>query len=158
MTTCYAPPMSGSDNNLLQFIASTVETLRQRIDTMSEQMATKVDLANLRDDMEARMEAMRAEMATKAELAGVANDLSRVANNVSRLESSLDAKTTAIRGDIEQVHMRLDSIDRGVNNRIGQVEVDVSRIRSVVYLLVKDKPEMLRMLGQSSPRENRPQG
>ena len=143
--------MSGSDKNLLQFIASTVETLRQRIDTMSEQMATKVDLANLKDEMEARIERLRAEMATKEELA-------RVANDVSRLESNLDAKTTAIRGDIEQVHMRLDSIDRGVNNRIGQVEVDVSRIRSVVYLLVKDKPEMLRLLGQSNPAENRPQG
>lgn len=152
--------MSGSDNNLLQFIASTVETLRQRLDTMGEQMgtmATKVDLANLKDYMEEKMatkeDLARLEASTNERFAEVG---ARFAKVDARFDS-LDAKTTAIRGDIEQVHMRLDAIDRGVNNRIGQVEVDVSRIRSVVYLLVKDKPEMLRMLGQSTP-ENRPQG
>ena len=150
--------MSGRDNNLLQFVASTVETLRQRIDTMSEQMATKVDLANLKDYMEEKMatkeDLARLEASTNERFAQVD---SRFAQVDARFDS-LDSKTTAIRGDIEQVHMRLDAIDRGVNNRIGQVEVDVSRIRSVVYLLVKDKPEMLRMLGQSNPAENRPPG
>ena len=38
-------------HNLIDFIASTVEAMRIRIDTISEQMATKVDLANLRDEM-----------------------------------------------------------------------------------------------------------
>ena len=103
--------MSGqSDNNLMQFIATTVETLRQRIDTMSEQMATKVDLANLRDEMFATM-------ATKQDLARVENSLTE----------RIDSKTEALRGDIERVHLRLDSIDRGLNTRVGQVEVDVSR-------------------------------
>jgi hypothetical protein len=31
---------------------------------------------------------------------------------------------------------------------MGQIETDVSRLRSVVYLLVKDQPDMLRILGQ----------
>ncbi len=165
MTTCYASPVSGqNDNNLIQFIASTVEHLRQRVDTMSEQMATKVDLANLRDEMFATM-------ATKEDLArleasmderfagvddrftGIEDRFTGIETRLARVESSLDAKTTAIRGDIEQVHLRLDSIDRGLNNRIGHVETDVSRIRSVVYLLVKDKPEMLRLLGGPNPGE-----
>ena len=63
-----------------------------------------------------------------------------------------------MRGEFEQVHLRLDSIDRRVDTRIGQVETDVSRLRSVVYLLVKDKPDMLRLLGQPYPGESRPQG
>jgi len=33
---------------------------------------------------------------------------------------------------------------------MGLVETDISRLRSVLYLLVKDKPEMLRLLGQPS--------
>ncbi len=91
-------------------------------------------------------------------MANVSNREGSIEARLGRLESSLDAKTTAIRGDIEQVHLRLDSIDCGLNNRIGNVETDVSRIRSVVYLLVKDKPEMLRLLGQPTPGESRPQG
>ena len=96
--------MSGSDNNLLQFIASTVETLRQRIDTMSEQMATKVDLANLKDYMEEKMatkeDLARLEASTNERFAQVD---ARFAQVDARFDS-LDAKTTAIRGDIEQVH------------------------------------------------------
>jgi hypothetical protein len=124
MNTCYDSAMSENDK-LINFIANTVEGLRQRVDTISEQMATKVDLANL-----------RIEMATK--------------NDVGRLE-------TTMRGEFEQVHLRLDSIDRRVDTRIGQVETDVSRLRSVVYLLVKDKPDMLRLLGRPDPGESRPQ-
>ncbi len=155
--------MSGqNDNNLIQFIASTVENLRQRLDTMSEQMATKVDLANLRDEMFATMatkeDLARLEASTDERFAEVKSNFAEVKSDIAQLKSSLEAKTTAIRGDIEQVHLRLDSMDRGLNNRIGTVETDVSRIRSVVYLLVKDKPEMLRLLGQPTPGESRPQG
>jgi hypothetical protein len=56
-------------------------------------------------------------------------------------------------GEFEQVHLRLDSIDRTHSNRIGQVEADISRIRSVVYLLVKDQPDILRVLGKPTPGE-----
>jgi outer membrane murein-binding lipoprotein Lpp len=140
----------GDDHELINFIATTVEGLRARIDEISDQMATKDDIVRL----ESRMEIMREQMATK-------EDLARVESRVVHVESKLntvDAKTTAIRGDIEQVHIRLDSIDRAVGTRVGQIETDVSRLRSVVYLLVKDKPDMLRLLGQTTPRENPPQG
>jgi hypothetical protein len=52
------------NDKLINFIANTVESVPQRVDTISEQIATKVDLANLRD-----------EMATKADLALVKDDL-----------------------------------------------------------------------------------
>jgi hypothetical protein len=41
---------------------------------------------------------------------------------------------------------------------MSQIETDVSRLRSVVYLLVKDDPNMLRILGQPTPGEGPPQG
>ncbi len=143
--------MSGeNDHSLINFIATTVEALR-------DQMATKDDIVRL----ESRMDTMREQMATKADSAHVKEDLARVESRVVRVESTLEtvaARTTAIRGDIEQVQIRLDSIDRGVDTRMGHLETDVSRLRSVIYLLVKDKPDMLRLLGQPTPGENRPQG
>jgi hypothetical protein len=45
-----------------------------------------------------------------------------------------------------------------MDTRFGHVETDISRIRSVLYLLVKDQPDMLRLLGQPTPGESRPQG
>ncbi len=153
MNTCYDSAMSENDK-LINFIANTVEGLRQRIDVISEQMATKVDLANLRDEITTELAAVKDQMATKEELKdGLAALRIEMAtkNDLGRLE-------TTMRGEFEQVHLRLDSIDRRVDTRIGQVETDVSRLRSVVYLLVKDKPEMLRLLGQPYPGESRPQG
>ena len=166
MNTCYDSAMSENDR-LINFIANTVEGLRQRVDTISEQMATKVDLANLRDEMAAMKDqmatkdelrdglaALRSEMATKDELKdGLAALRSEMAT-----KSDLGRLETTMRGEFEQVHLRLDSIDRRVDTRIGQVETDVSRLRSVVYLLVKDKPDMLRLLGRPDPGESRPQG
>ena len=87
MNTCYDSAMSENDK-LINFIANTVESLRQRVDTINEQMATK--------------------------------------NDLGRLETSM-------RGEFEQVHLRLDSIDRRVGTRIGQVETDVSRLRSGLF-------------------------
>ena len=105
------------DDDLLTFIASTVESMR-------DQMATKSDLAQLE----------------------------------ARLSDRLEVQITAVRGDIEQIHLRLDSIERALTARLSQIEAEVSRLRSVVYLLVKDKPEMLRLLGQTPPAgsEGRP--
>jgi hypothetical protein len=68
------------DNNLLSFVAATVESMR-------DEMATKDDLAR---------------MATKDDLAELE----------SRLVEKIEVETTVIRGDIEQVHLRLDSIER----------------------------------------------
>ena len=61
------------NNNLIGFIASTVETLRDDVGTIRNEMVTK---------------------------------------------SSFEATTTAIRGDIEQVQLRLDGIDHAVSSRI----------------------------------------
>lgn len=138
--------VSENDNNLISFIATTVETLRDQmetvghqVDTLRDQMDTVRDqVENVRDQVESlhgQVGTMRKEMATK--------------NDLNRLE-------TTMHGEFEQVHLRLDSIDRSHANRMGQVESEVSRIRSVVYLLVKDKPEMLRLLGQPLPAEDRP--
>jgi len=158
--------MSENDK-LINFIANTVEGLRQRVDMISEQMATKVDLANLRDEMAAMKDqmatkdelrdglaALRSEMATKDEL----KDGFAALRIEMATKSDLGRLETTMRGEFEQVHLRLDSIDRRVDPRIGQVETDVSRLRSVVYLLVKDKPDMLRLLGRPDPGESRPQG
>ncbi len=81
----------------------------------------------------ATIKSVRDQMATKSDIA------------------RLEVQITAVRGDIEQVHLRLDAIERALTARLGQIETEVSRLRSVVYLLVKDKPEMLRLLGQTPP-------
>ncbi|MBA3241083.1 MAG: hypothetical protein H0T60_07625 [Acidobacteria bacterium] len=107
-------------NDLLNFIATTVETMRDRMVTIEERMVT-----------------MDERMATKSDLA--------------RLESRMDAGFAAVRGDIEQVQLRVDSIERALRARLDQMETEISRLRSVLYLLVKDKPEILRLLGQTPP-------
>jgi len=104
------------NENLLNFIASTVEMIRDR-------MATKDDIA-------------------------------RLDSKVDKLESKVDkleVETTIIRGDIERVHLRLDGIEKAISSRLDHVEAEMSRLRSVVYLLVKDRPDMLRLLGQTPP-------
>ena len=80
-----------NSNGLLNFIAATVETMR-------DQMATKSDLAQLE----------------------------------ARFNAKLEAEITAVRGDIEQVQLRLDSIEKALRARMDQIETEVSRLRSVV--------------------------
>jgi len=133
MTTCYDPTMSSENDKLLNFIANTVESLRQRVDTMSEQMATKVDVANLReatkDDLAALESRLREELASKEDLTGLESRLRAeigTKNDLNRLE-------TTMHGEFEQVHLRFDSMDRRVDTRMGQIEADVSRLRSVVF-------------------------
>jgi hypothetical protein len=97
--------MAESNNdNLIGFIASTVETIRDEVTTIHGEMVTK---------------------------------------------ATFEATTTAIRGDIEQVQLRLDSIEHGASSRFEHVEGELSRLRSAVYLLGKDRPEVLRLLGQA---------
>lgn len=151
-TMRYSQIVTEENQNLLNYIAATVEALRDQMESMREQMATKADLAALKE-----------QMATKAELAVVKDDIARLRTDTKaefakvREQMATKIETAAIRGDIERVQLRLDSIDRALSGRMGLVETEVSRIRSVVYLLVKDKPEMLRLLGQSGLHENRPQ-
>ena len=139
--------MSGQDdNNLLNFIATTVETMR-------EQMATKEDLVRVESRLETmreRIDTIEGQMATKEELAAVKEQMA-TKDDLSRL-------ATTVRGDFEQVHFRFDTLERVMATRLGQVETDISRLRSVLYLLVKDKPDLLRLLGQPTPAESHPQG
>ena len=131
------------DNELLKYIAVTVEAMR-------EDMVTKSELEPLREQVDylgGQLETMRDQMATKSDLEQMATKAD-LAQLESRLTNKLEAEITAVRGDIEQVNLRLDSIERALSARLSQIEAEVSRLRSVVYLLVKDKPEMLRLLGQ----------
>lgn len=142
------------NDKLLSFIATTVETMRGEMTTMRDEMATKSDLeqvsakvVSLQDEVAfvgGQIETMREQMATKSDIA--------------RLEDKLTVETTAVRGDIEQVQLRLNTIEGGFSSRSSHIETELSRLRSVVYLLVKDKPEMLRLLGQAPPAsdEGRP--
>ena len=68
--------MVESNNNVIGFIASTVETMRDEIATVRDQTATKNDLVGL--------------------------------------SNRLDSSTTPIRGDIEQVYLRVDAIGHAV--------------------------------------------
>jgi hypothetical protein len=99
---------------VIGFIASTVESMRDQIATMQEQMATKSDIAQIKSDM-----------ATK-------NDI------------------TILRGDIEQVQLRLDGIEHSVSSRFEHVEGEISRLRSALYVLGKDRPDVLRLLGSDA--------
>ncbi len=90
----------------------------------------------LRDDVAA----MREQMATKQDLARLEG----------RFSERLDVSVTGIRGDLEQIQLRLDSIEHGISSRFELVEGEISRLRSAVYLLGKDRPDVLRLLGQSS--------
>ena len=74
---------------------STVETLRDDVAKMREQMATKENLARL----EGRFTEMRERMATKEDLARLEG----------RFTEKVDVSTTTVRGDIEQVQLRLVS-------------------------------------------------
>jgi hypothetical protein len=122
-------------NGLLNYIAGTVENLRDQLATMRDQMVTKDDLAQMatKDDL--------AQMATKEDLRQVE----------LRLSAKIETEIAAVRGDVEQVQLRLTSIEKALNTRLNQIETELSRLRSVVYLLVKDKPELLRLLGQEPP-------
>src|SRR2546426_891579 len=100
-------------NDMLKFIAATVETLRDQMATLRDQMAamggqmatmvTKSELRQLEEHMATKSELRRVEerMATKSEL--------------RRLEEKMEAGFTAVRGDIERVALRLDTIDRALS-------------------------------------------
>lgn len=135
-----------NDNELIGFIASTVETMGDRLRAIEQQMATKEDLARLDgrlnerlDQLDDRLNETRDQMATKEDLARLDG----------RLNERLDVATTSIRGDIEQVQLRLDSMEHSIASRFEHVEGEISRLRSAVYVLGKDQPNVLRLLGQA---------
>jgi hypothetical protein len=85
-----------------------------------------------------QMEGMRDRMATK-------DDLARLEE---RFTTKLEAEIAAVRGDIERIDLRLDSIEKTIRIRLDQMGAEISRLRSVIYLLAKDRPEVLRLLGE----------
>jgi hypothetical protein len=61
-----------------------------------------------------------------------------------------DVSISAVRGDIEQVQLRLDSMEHSIASRFEHVEGEISRLRSAVYILSKDRPDVLRLLGHQT--------
>jgi hypothetical protein len=166
--------------DLLTFIASAVETMRQQMSAMDGRMtalerqmtmmegrmATKDDLSRMatKDDL-SRMATKDdlSRMATKDDVAGLRLDIQQTQNematqedvltlggDLARLEGKMEAQFTAVRGDIEQVHLRVEAIDYKLDSRLNQVEGELSRLRSAVYLLAKDRPDVLRLIGHQS--------
>jgi hypothetical protein len=131
-----------NDHNLIGFIANTVEKLRDEMATMRSNMITmQRDMTTMQRDMvimQGDTATMRREMATKQDLARLEG----------RLSEKLDATATALCGEIEQVHLRLDTIQHGMSSRFEHFEGQLSRVRSAVYILGKDRPDVLRLLGQ----------
>jgi len=87
------------DNGLLSYIATSVETMRDQIATVQDQMVTKDDLA---------------QTATK-------DDLRQVE---FRLGARIEAEIKAVRGDIEQVQLRLNTIEKALTTRLNQIETE----------------------------------
>lgn len=114
------------NENLLRFIASTVEMSRDRLESTAtkedvERLVTKEEFEPVRERVAflgGQVEDIRDRMATRSDLA--------------RVEDRLGVETTAIRGDIEKVHLRLDGIDKTLSSRLGHVEAEMSRMRSVL--------------------------
>jgi len=196
--------------NVIGFIASTVEKLGDDVAMIREQMATKDDFARLDgrlDFADGRLDQIESHMATKEDLIRVDSRLDKIENRMAtkedlvRVDSRLDeieshmatkedlvrldgrlefsegrldqiesrmaskedlarldgrlsehirVTTTTIRGDIEQVQLRLDGIQHDISSRFGHVESELSRLRSAVYILGKDRPDVLRLLGQAN--------
>jgi hypothetical protein len=65
-------------------------------------------------------------------------------------KEQLDASITAVRGDIEQIHLRLDSMEHRISSRDEHFDGEISRLRSAVYVLGKDRPDVLRLLGHQN--------
>ena len=99
----------------------------------------------------ATVEMIRDRMATKEDLARVETRLTDKIDKLDGRVSKLEVETAVIRGEVEQVHLRLDGIEKTLSSRLNHIEAEMSRLRSVLYLLVKDRPDMLRLLGQTPP-------
>ena len=134
----FSSTMADSDNSeLIAFIAGRFEGMADRLNSIEQRMATKEDLARL----DGRVDVIEERMATK-------DDLARLDG---RLGERIDVATTSIRGDIEQVHLRLDSLDHRISSRDEHFDAEISRLRSAVYVLGKDRPDVLRLLGHQTP-------
>jgi hypothetical protein len=120
----FSSTMADSNNNeLIGFIGGRFEALNERFEAMGD-----------------RLDAIEQRMATKEDLARLDG----------RLSERLEVATTSIRGDIEQIHLRLDSMDHRMASRDEHFDAEISRLRSAVYILSKDRPDVLRLLGHQT--------
>lgn len=136
--------MANSDNGeLIAFIAGRFEVMADRLNSIERQMATKEDLARLDgrvDVLAGRVDSIEQGMATKQDMARLEG----------RFNERLEVATTSIRGDIEQVQLRLDSMEHRISSRVEHFDAEISRLRSAVYVLGKDRPDVLRLLGHQA--------
>jgi hypothetical protein len=95
-----------SDNNeVLGFIASTVEAIRDRVGSIEE-----------------NLKSIEQRMATKEDLAQLDGRLNeRLSSLDGRLSERIEVAKTSIRGDIEQVQLRLDSMEHSIAARFESV-------------------------------------
>ena len=142
------------DENILNFLASTVESIRDRlggVETRLDRIETRLDgVENGFDGLGSRFTGLENRFAgLENRFDGLETRFDGLETRFNGLDNRMEAGFTAVRGDIERVHLRLDSIERMLSARLDRVETEVSRLRSVVYLLVKERPELLRLLGET---------
>ena len=151
--------MADSNNSeLIGFIGGRFESMADRLNAIEAQMATKEDLARLEgrvdviagrvdviagrvDVIAGRVESIEERMATKEDMARLEG----------RFSERLNVVTASIRGDIEQVQLRLDSMEHRISSRDEHFDAEISRLRSAVYVLGRDRPDVLRLLGHQTP-------
>jgi hypothetical protein len=77
------------------------------------------------------LETMRETLASKDDIAGLAtrDELRQVE---VRLSAKIEVEIASVRGDVEQVQLRLTSIEKAPKPRPNQIETELSRLRSVV--------------------------
>ena len=121
-------PQSPDNGEILRFLAASMESVRLKVDRIEERTIA----------IEGRITTIEGRMAT---IEG------RVASIESRMATKDDI--TIVRGDIERLGLRLDGIDRSLTTRLDTMDLSISRLRSAVYLLAKDQPDILKVLGQS---------
>ena len=104
-----------------------------------------------------RFSSTMADSNNNTELIGfIASSVETLRGDLASIRSEMVTKTTfeaaitAVRGDIEQVQLRFDSMEHTVASRFEHVEGELSRLRSAVYLLGKDHPDVLRLLGHAN--------
>jgi hypothetical protein len=130
----------GREDNLPNFLAASVESIRDRMDGLVSRIETRFE------GMETRIGGALATVDER--LAAMDGRFGTIEGRLSTIVERVDAGFAAVRGDVERVHLRIESIEHLLSARLDRVEAELGRLRSVAYLLVKDRPELLRLLGE----------
>ena len=115
--------------DILRFLASNVESIHDKVGGSRTVRRIETRIGRVEDHM-----------ATKEELAAV------------RERMATKEDVTAIRGDIERVRFTDRQYRPHPFHAHGSSGQRVSRLRSAVYLLAKDRPEILRILGENEEK------